>query len=93
MAKDPEMNQHRRRRNFVADEVRDRFRGIHVRDGRTRRIGPDRWEFTYRMFICRGRAANAYDATAKGWTAFMREQGVAGDARRVNVPAQFAFTA
>ena len=93
MAKTVESEFYRRRRNFVADAVRDAFPGIHVRDAWTRRCGPDRWEFHYRTFLWAGRAAGANDAAAQGWTGFMREQGVAAYARRVNAPVQFAFVA
>jgi hypothetical protein len=93
MAKTVESEFYRRRRNFVVEAVRDAFPGIHVRDAWARRSGRGRWEFHYRTFLWAGQAAGANDATAKGWTAFLSEQGVAAYARRVNVPAQFAFVA
>lgn len=85
---------HRYRRAKVIDDVRVAFPHVLVCLGRVQRIARGEWEFSYRTFYWRGRAVGANDATATGWSAFLRQQGVAGYAGQdVAAPTEFAFPA
>jgi hypothetical protein len=83
---------HRRRRNLVVENVRDTFPGIRVSEAWLTRLGRGEWEFQYKWFYWVGPAAGANDATAKGWSAFLRQHGVAGYADAV-APGDLAFLA
>ena len=53
------------------EEVREYFPTIKVGDAWVYKTSLNQWEFHYRGYYWHGRASNAYEARAKGWTAYV----------------------
>jgi len=49
------------------------------------KVGKDHWEFHFGSYYWHGSADNAYDARAKGWSAWLAKNGATGYAPKLEV--------
>lgn len=56
---------------LTLEEVRAACPDINLRDAWVWKAGRDHWEFHYGEYYWHGSASNAYEARAKGWTAYL----------------------
>ena len=56
---------------LALEEVRALFPAVKVSDAWVWHAGRDHWEFHFGAYYWNGRASNAYDARAKGWSAYI----------------------
>ena len=62
---------------LIVADVRKHVPGVKLRDAWVWNSGNDLWEFHYKDFYWHGSASGAFDAKAKGWSAYLEKQGVA----------------
>lgn len=71
-------------------DVRKAWPQVRVSDAWVYRLDRQSWEFHFGAFYWHGRAANAYDARAKGWAAYLRANKVPGYVINDNEPGSAA---
>ena len=62
----------------VVSDVRKHIDGVTVSRAWVHRASFDQWEFHFEDFYWHGGAWDAYDARAKGWSAYLAKKGVKG---------------
>lgn len=62
----------------VVKDVRKHVPGVRLREAWVWKAGRDHWEFHYGEFFWHGSASGAFEARAKGWSAYLTKQGVEG---------------
>ncbi len=62
----------------VLPDVRKHVAGVKLREAWVWKCGEDHWEFHYGDYYWHGSADNAFDARARGWSAYLAKLGVEG---------------
>lgn len=65
----------------VKTDVVSAVAGVKLRDAWVWCAGRDHWEFHYGDFFWHGSADGAFDARAKGWSAYLEKLGIDGYVR------------